>query len=78
MEKPFLYKYQPTLLNEYEMNENIKLLLQSLLDADCISTLFVGDSGSGKSSLINTIINEYYGKGNIMNNENHHVKLIPY
>jgi len=70
MEKPFLYKYQPTLLNEYEMNENIKLLLQSLLDADCISTLFVGDSGSGKSSLINTIINEYYGKGNIMNNEN--------
>jgi DNA polymerase III delta prime subunit len=70
MEKPFLYKYQPTLLNEYELKDNIKSLLQSLLDIDNLNILFVGDSGSGKSSLINTLINEYYGKVNTANNEN--------
>jgi replication factor C small subunit len=70
MEKPFLYKYQPTLLNEYELKENIKSLLQSLLDIDTLNLLFIGESGSGKSSLINTLINEYYGKVNTVKNEN--------
>ena len=70
MEKPFLYKYQPTLLNEYELKENVKSLLQSLLDIDTLNLLFIGESGSGKSSLINTIINEYYGKVNTVKNEN--------
>jgi DNA polymerase III delta prime subunit len=70
MEKPFLYKYQPKLLNEYELKDNIKSLLKSLLDIDNLNILFVGDSGSGKSSLINTLINEYYGKINAINNDN--------
>jgi len=70
MEKPFLYKYQPKLLDDYELEDNIKSLLKSLLDIDNLNILFVGDSGSGKSSLINTLINEYYGKINIINNEN--------
>ena len=69
MEKPFLYKYQPKLLDDYELEDNIKSLLKSLLDIDNLNILFVGDSGSGKSSLINTLINEYYGKINIINNE---------
>lgn len=70
MEKPFLYKYQPTVLNDYELKENIKSFLHSLLGIDNLNTLFVGESGSGKSSLISALINEYYGTPHQMNNEN--------
>jgi DNA polymerase III delta prime subunit len=70
MEKPFLYKYQPTVLNEYELKENIKSFLESLLGIDNLNILFVGESGSGKSSLISALINEYYGNQNKINNEN--------
>ena len=70
MEKPFLYKYQPTVLNEYELKENIKSFLESLLGIDNLNILVVGESGSGKSSLISALINEYYGNQNKINNEN--------
>jgi len=70
MEKPFLYKYQPKVLNDYELNENIKTLLQSLIDIDNLNILFVGESGCGKSTLISILINEYYERIIKDHNEN--------
>ena len=70
MEKPFIYKYQPLWLNEFEIEEQLRLLITSLIEMDTLNILLIGESGSGKTSLINAIIREYYGKSNIYDNEN--------
>ena len=70
MEKPFLYKYQPVLLADFELDDNLRLLLTTLIEMNMLNILFIGESGCGKTSLINTIINEYYGNANSASNEN--------
>jgi len=70
MEKPFLYKYQPKLLSEFELKESLKIILEGLIDMNILNILFVGDSGCGKTTLINAVINEYYGINNTCKNEN--------
>ena len=56
MEKPFLYKYQPQWLKDFDLDDDMSILLKTLLEMDVLNILFIGDSGSGKSSLINAII----------------------
>jgi DNA polymerase III delta prime subunit len=70
MEKPFLYKYQPQWLKDFGLDDDMSILLKTLLEMDVLNILFIGDSGSGKSSLINAIIHEYYNPVKSMGNEN--------
>ena len=70
MEKPFLYKYQPLWLNHFDLEEDLKILLQTLIEMNVLNIMFVGESGCGKTSLINAIINEYYGSIGDSNKEN--------
>jgi DNA polymerase III delta prime subunit len=70
MEKPFLYKYQPQWLKDFDLDDDMSILLKTLLEMDVLNILFIGDSGSGKSSLINAIIHEYYNPVKSMGNEN--------
>ena len=70
MEKPFLYKYQPLWLNHFDLEEDLKILLQTLIEMNVLNIMFVGESGCGKTSLINAIINEYYGRIGDSNKEN--------
>jgi len=69
---PFIYKYQPIFLKDFEMDEEMLLLIRTMITMDMLNILFISDSGSGKTSLINTIIREYYGYNNIniMNDTN--------
>ena len=60
MESPFMYKYQPLYLKDCEMDENMRTLNKTLLNMDSLNILLVGDSGSGKTSLIQALIREYY------------------
>jgi DNA polymerase III delta prime subunit len=60
MESPFMYKYQPLFLKDCEMDENMRMLNKTLLNMDSLNILLVGDSGSGKTSLIQALIREYY------------------
>ena len=70
MELPFIYKYQPLYLKDFEIDDELLILIKTLITMDTLNVLFVGDSGCGKSSLIQAIIREYYGnfseKGNVM------------
>lgn len=60
MELPLIYKYQPQLLNQFEMDEELLHLIKTLIRMNTLNILFIGDSGSNKTSLINAIIREYY------------------
>ena len=69
MEKPFLYKYQPLCLKNFELEDDLTELLQTLIEMNVLNIMFIGDSGCGKTSLINAIIHEYYNQKDF-NSEN--------
>ena len=58
---PFIYKYKPKQLKNFEINIELKTLLESLIINNNLNILFIGNSGSGKTALIDAIIHEYYG-----------------
>ena len=58
---PFITKYQPTVIDAFEqLDDEIKFLIRTLIKMDNLNILFYGDSGSGKTSIINSVIREYY------------------
>ena len=59
---PFIHKYQPTHFIDFEqLNPTTIMLMQSLISLNNLNVLIIGDSGTGKTSIINSIIKEYYG-----------------
>jgi DNA polymerase III delta prime subunit len=68
---PFISKYQPHELNDFQQLDNNTIkLVKSLIHLNNLNVLIVGDSGTGKTSIIKSIIKEYYGNGNDYNHEN--------
>ena len=61
MDIPFMYKYKPILFKDFEIDANIISILNTLISMNNLNILFVGNSGCGKTSLINALIKEYYG-----------------
>jgi DNA polymerase III delta prime subunit len=68
MDKPFLYKYQPVGLNQFELDDEMLIILKTLIDMNNMNIMFIGDSGCGKTSLINGLLNEYYGNSSYKKN----------
>ena len=60
MELSLIYKYQPKYLKNCISDNNILHLINTLINLDNLNILLVGDSGTGKTTIINAIINEYY------------------
>ena len=60
METPFLFKYKPVWLKDFELENDLNVLLIALIEMNSLNILFIGDSGCGRTSLINAIIHEYY------------------
>lgn len=60
MDQPFIYKYRPVKLEDFEIDSKIIELLDTLVKGDILNLLLIGDSGCGKTSLINAIIKKYY------------------
>ena len=56
----FINKYKPYFLDDFYMNENLYDTIKSFLELDYMQILFVGNPCSGKTSLLNTLIREYY------------------
>ena len=60
---PFIAKYQPLKIHDFEqLDENTITIIRSLIEMDNLNIMFYGDSGSGKTSIINATIREYYKK----------------
>ncbi len=56
-------KYRPTKLMDMISHYHILKVIQSMIENNCLThMLFNGKKGTGKSSLVQTIINELYGK----------------
>lgn len=55
----FLVKYQPKYFQDFN-NSSIIEILNTLMLIDKINILFIGDIGTGKTTYLNAIINEYY------------------
>ena len=60
MDTPFLFKYRPTNLSEFNFNKDINKILNYLIMNNQIHLLIVGDSGTGKSSFIDCLLKTYY------------------
>jgi len=71
---PFIAKYQPSKIPDFEqLDENTVTIINSLIEMDNLNIMFYGESGSGKTSIINAMIREYYkksGSSNTMINDN--------
>jgi DNA polymerase III delta prime subunit len=57
---PFLTKYKPKYLKDLKLDDNIINLLLNLININNLSIILIGDHGSGKTTIVNTIIEEYY------------------
>ena len=64
MDIPFIYKYRPKTLDEFSFHEDIIILLKKLIKINELNILFVGDSSSGKTTLINCLLKDYYQNTN--------------
>jgi DNA polymerase III delta prime subunit len=58
--KLFIYKYQPILFGDFEIDKDTLMLLDALISMNNLNILLVGEAGSGKTSLINAIVARYY------------------
>tara|TARA_B100000902_G_scaffold8482_1_gene10640 strand:+ start:895 stop:1860 length:966 start_codon:yes stop_codon:yes gene_type:complete len=67
---PFIYKYQPKKLKDFEINPDLKSIINILLKINNINILFIGDSGSGKTTLIDAVLHEYYNDESLINKTN--------
>lgn len=74
MNKLLINKYQPSSLDEfYNNNKNNNEIIQfinRLIDINELKIIIFGNIGTGKSTLINNILNKYYNIDNIINVKN--------
>jgi DNA polymerase-3 subunit gamma/tau len=56
----FINKYRPYTIDDFCANENLKTVLKTFIAIDDLNILIIGDTCSGKTTLLNAIIREYY------------------
>jgi len=68
MNSPLIYKYKPTSFDTFEIDPNIVQIIKTLISINNLNILFVGDSGTGKSTIVDIIVKEYYKNDNYHDN----------
>jgi DNA polymerase III delta prime subunit len=58
--KLFIYKYQPFYFKDFEIGKDTIMLLNALISMNNLNILFVGEAGSGKTSLMSALVARYY------------------
>jgi len=59
-EKLFINKYQPLFFEDFGTNNEVVQMLKTLILIDQLNILLIGDMTSGKTSILNALIREYY------------------
>jgi DNA polymerase III delta prime subunit len=57
----FISKYKPYYIDDFCADTKFKTILRTLLEIDDLNILFIGNSCSGKTTLLYAMIREYYG-----------------
>ena len=57
----FITKYKPCFINEFCLDDKLINVLKTLLEIDNLNILFIGNASSGKTTLLQALIREYYG-----------------
>ena len=58
--KLFVNKYQPLYFNDYEIDNKIIKIFKTMILMENLNILLIGDIACGKTTLLNTLIREYY------------------
>ena len=59
-DKLFINKYQPLYFTDFGIDNDVIKMLKTLISIDTLNILLIGDMASGKTSLLNSLIREYY------------------
>jgi len=59
-DKLFIHKYQPLYFDDFESDNEVIKMIKTLILIDNLNILFIGDIASGKTTLLNALIREYY------------------
>ena len=57
---PYIHKFKPNYFHEYGIEDEVVQTLQLFVSMDNLNLLLTGDAASGKTTLLNTIVKEYY------------------
>ena len=57
----FISKYKPYYMDDFSSDKNMISVLKTLREIDDLNILFIGNSSSGKTTLLYAIIRDYYG-----------------
>lgn len=56
----FVTKYKPTTIDDFQLPDDFVSVLNALFEMDDLNLLFVGDSNTGKTSILYAVIRRYY------------------
>jgi DNA polymerase III delta prime subunit len=65
----FTTKYRPLLLNQFNIKE-LEDSLNTFINSEKISILLTGNSGTGKTTILQALAREYYGKNILLTDNN--------
>ena len=57
----FIYKYKPYFVDDFTIDTKLKSMIRTLKEIDDMNLLILGNSGSGKTSMLYALIREYDG-----------------
>ena len=72
----FIKKYKPKSLSEFDLESDFLNILQTSIFTDNVNILLVGQPGNGKTTIIDTILVDYYTDVNCSNNYSNNVLQI--
>lgn len=57
----FISKYKPYFIDDFHIDQDFSSILKTLFEMDDLNLLFIGNTNSGKTTFLYSIIREYYG-----------------